>query len=90
MNNLPGFTSESSIYKSNNRYLANLLQGTLSDMVTSARAIPIGSPRGTGDDICLAACICCTLPSPIQPECCGVCIACRIFPWGKGSVLARA
>jgi hypothetical protein len=27
--------------------------------------------------LCFAACTCCATPSPIQPECCGVCAACK-------------
>lgn len=49
-----------------------------------ASALRLRAPGAIGDDVCDAACICCGLPSPIQPECCGACIACNLkdlWPW---------
>jgi len=37
----------------------------------------IGS-LASSSNICDVACVCCGLPSPIEVECCGVCLSCGI------------
>ena len=85
---MPGFTSESSLYKTRSHYRSmaapnhNPVKGGL---------VPQIFRGGLGDqaDLCAAACICCGIPSPATPECCGACIACGIWTIFGGVAASR-
>jgi hypothetical protein len=72
---VPGFTANASLYKTTKRYHMAAISDGLPGGVMPQLMI-------SGEDIreaaCLAACTCCDLPSPVQPECCGACLACSI------------
>ncbi|HEY3909526.1 MAG TPA: hypothetical protein VGM07_06515 [Stellaceae bacterium] len=77
--NMPGFTAEASLYKTDGHYR---FVGAQSHSSVEQGFVPQIFRGGLGDtagDLCVAACICCRLPSPVVPECCGACIACSIW-----------
>jgi hypothetical protein len=74
----PGFTADASLYKTTKHYHMAEMSGVSANWVIPQQLRRMAGQQLDRKGICDAACVCCGLPSPIEPECCGVCLACGI------------